>query len=217
MTPPAFASVVLDADSTLCGIEGIDWLASLRGRVTADEISALTHLAMNGEIALDAVYGRRLAIIRPTSVEVARLADAYVETLESNAREVISALSAAGVSVHIVSSGLRQALEPVVERVGLDVGRLHAVSISFDENGDYAGYDDSSLLTRANGKATLVAELRLPRPVLAVGDGATDLAMRATADAFAAFTGFIRRESVASRADMEVQSFIQLRSVALSS
>ena len=35
-----FASVVLDVDSTLCGVEGIDWLAQRRGPEMADRVRA---------------------------------------------------------------------------------------------------------------------------------------------------------------------------------
>jgi phosphoserine phosphatase len=63
---PRFASVVIDVDSTLSGIEGIDWLAALRGPEMAAKISALTDRAMRGEITLDAVYGERLKMIAPT-------------------------------------------------------------------------------------------------------------------------------------------------------
>ena len=52
-----FASVVLDVDSTLCGVEGIDWLAGLRGSDVGAQVTALTDRAMRGRIALDAVYG----------------------------------------------------------------------------------------------------------------------------------------------------------------
>ena len=52
-----FASVVLDVDSTLCGVEGVDWLAQRRGADVAARTRALTERAMNGEIPLDSVYG----------------------------------------------------------------------------------------------------------------------------------------------------------------
>ena len=62
---------------------------------------------------------------------------------------------------------------------------------------------------------TLLAEGRLPRPLLAVGDGSTDVAMRDVADAFAAFTYFARRDAVVARADLEIASFAQLARVVL--
>ena len=60
---PRFCSVVLDVDSTLCALEGIDWLARQRGGEIATRIAAVTEQAMNGEIPLEAVYGRRLEIV----------------------------------------------------------------------------------------------------------------------------------------------------------
>ena len=61
----------------------------------------------------------------------------------------------------------------------------------------------------------MVRALALPRPVLAVGDGATDLAMRPAVDRFAAFTGFVRRKPVVDAADVEISSFDQLLATVL--
>ena len=46
MTEMRFASVVLDVDSTLCGIEGIDFLAARRGPDVGERIAELTDRAM---------------------------------------------------------------------------------------------------------------------------------------------------------------------------
>src|SRR5688572_10378891 len=73
---PQFHSVILDVDSTLCNIEGIDWLAARRGPDVAHAIVRLTERAMDGEIPLEAVYGDRLALIRPTNNDIAHLARA---------------------------------------------------------------------------------------------------------------------------------------------
>jgi phosphoserine phosphatase len=90
-----------------------------------------------------------------------------------------------------------------------------AVRLSFGENGEYQGFDDVSPLTTTNGKATVVQRLYLPRPVLTVGDGITDLAARPAADAFAAFTGFAYRPAVVRGADHELMSFDQLLNLVL--
>jgi phosphoserine phosphatase len=214
-TQPVFASVVLDADSTLCGIEGIDWLAGQRGPDVATEIAALTNRAMNGEIPLDAVYGARLALIRPTRLEIQTLGDVYCRNLAPGAESAINDLLGAGVNVHIVSSGIHQALEPVLLFFQLEADVLHAVSLTFHADGAYSDYDSTSSLTLADGKAVLVNSLKLPRPILAVGDGATDLAMRSAVDEFAAYTGFVRREAVVRDADRELRSFEELRQAVL--
>ncbi|MFN2564154.1 MAG: HAD-IB family phosphatase [Gemmatimonadaceae bacterium] len=215
MTIPRFRAVVIDVDSTLCGIEGIDWLAARRGPHVAREIALLTERAMNGEIPLDSIYGGRLGLVRPAAAEVAELGRAYVEALAPGAREAIFRMRGEGVALALVSGGIRQAIRPLARELGFSEGSLHAVSVSFDDEGVYCGYDTQSPLTNQRGKKALVAALGLPRPVLAVGDGATDAAMREATDAFAAFTGFVRRERVVHSADYVVSSFRQLTDLVL--
>ncbi|MDZ7630551.1 MAG: hypothetical protein U5K74_04115 [Gemmatimonadaceae bacterium] len=70
----AFKSVVLDVDSTVSAIEGIDWLAARRSADVATTVAALTADAMDARISLDEVYERRLRIIQPTKVEIDSLA-----------------------------------------------------------------------------------------------------------------------------------------------
>jgi phosphoserine phosphatase len=212
---PAFASVVLDIESTISGVEGINWLASRRGPDVAREIAELTERAMHGEIAYEAVYGARLTRVCPTETEIIELGERYRGALAPEAIEVIDELRAAGVRLALVSGGLRQAVLPLAFSLGFTNAELSAVRVSFDARGEYAGYDERSPLTSSAGKATVVQRLYLPRPLLAVGDGATDLAMRPVADAFAAFTGFARRLSVVRSADHELTSFADLRALVL--
>jgi phosphoserine phosphatase len=87
--------------------------------------------------------------------------------------------------------------------------------LSFDERGEYQGYDRSSPLATQLGKRDVLRALQLPRPVLAVGDGSTDAAMAPEADIFAAFTGFVRREPVVAMADSELRSFDDLLELVL--
>jgi len=202
--------VILDVDSTLCGIEGVDWLAARRGPEMAARVVALTEQAMQGLIPLDAVYGERLALIRPSRDDVAALAAAYVGALSRGAADALRRLRAAGLAVVLVCGGLREAILPVALQLGFIAGDVHAVGVAFDGAGAYAGYDRASPLATQAGKRTLVESLALPRPALAVGDGSTDAAMRPAVDAFAAFTGFVRREPVVRAADIELSSFDEL-------
>lgn len=211
-----FASVIIDVDSTLCGIEGIDWLAARRGADLAAEIGRLTERAMEGAIPLEAVYGERLALIRPHAKEVAELAHAYTDALARGARDAIFAMRDNGLTLALVSGGIRQAIRPVARQLGFSDGSLFAVSVSFDESGVFVGYDAKSPLATQHGKKDVCARLKLPRPALAVGDGVTDAAMREATDAFAAFTGFVRREPVVRVADYVVTSFRELSDLVLS-
>lgn len=210
MSEPALRSVVLDVDSTLCGIEGIDWLAGLRGATTGAAITELTDRAMRGEIALDAVYGERLAAVRPSRGDVIALAAAYMDALAPGAADAVGQLHANGCRVVLVSGGLRDAILPVASQLGIADRDVHAVALRFTSSGAYAGFDATSPLATASGKRAVVTSLALPRRILAVGDGATDLAIRPAADVFAAFTGFVRRAPVVASADHVIDSFAQL-------
>ena len=212
---PRFASVVLDVDSTLSGIEGIDWLAALRGPEIATRIAALTDSAMRGDIPLELVYGERLRMIAPTRREIDTLGARYVESIAPGAADTLAALRRAGVAIALVSGGLREAIVPLARLVGADGKALTAVSIRFDRKGGFAGFDARSPLATQRGKEQVVRDLALAAPVLGVGDGATDLAMRPALDAFGAYTGFVRREPVAKAADYTIESFAQLEALVL--
>jgi phosphoserine phosphatase len=204
------ASIVLDVDSTLCGVEGIDWLAQRRGADVAQRTRGLTDRAMNGEIALDSVYGERLALIRPTRSDVDELGHVYRRTIAEGAADSIRAWTKRGLRVALVSGGIREAIAPLARELGVPV---YAVSLRFDDKGDYVDFDRASPLATQQGKLEVLRSLALPRPILAVGDGATDIAMKQAADRFVAYTGFARREQVVGAADGEVSSFDQLAQV----
>jgi phosphoglycolate phosphatase-like HAD superfamily hydrolase len=197
MTMPRFASVALDVDSTVSGIEGIDWLAARRGEVIARRVADLTTQAMQGTLPLEQVYRARLDAIRPRRDDIDALARAYVDELATGCAEAISLL--------------RLALQ-----LDFDVGDLHAVDIRFDTGGAYVGFDESSPLATSMGKHTLLATLPQSRPLLMVGDGATDLATRGAVDSFAAFTGFVSRDAVVRQADFVISSFAELAEYVLS-
>ena len=210
MSLGGYSSVVLDVDSTLCGIEGIDWLAARRGPQAGRRIAELTDRAMNGDLALDAVYGERLGAVRPSRGDLEALASAYEQALAPGAAAAIERMREAGRRIVLVSGGIRNAILPVARALGIDELDVHAVSVLVDESGEYESYDAHSPMTTADGKRGVVASLDLPRRLVAVGDGATDLAIKPVADAFIAFTGFVRREPVVAGADAVVNSFDQL-------
>lgn len=199
----SYRSVVLDADSTLSNLEGIDWLAALRGPAAEARVAALTDEAMAGSVALESVYRRRLEIIGPTVAEMEALAQAYIDAMDPTAPEALARIHAAGVVVHVVSGGLRPALLPMTRLLGIDDRRVHAVEVSWSPDGRWEDVVPTPLTTQ-NGKPQVVAALGLPAPILAVGDGATDLALRTTVDTFAAYVGFVRREAVVCHADVVV-------------
>ena len=220
---PRFHSVILDVDSTVSALEGIDWLAARRGPDVAARVTDATERAMRGEIALDAVYGERLALVRPGRDDLAALAAAYVESIVPGAAEAVARLREAGVRVALVSGGVRQAILPLARTLGVDPRDVHAVDVVVDMGGGYFAYDAGSPLATQHGKRAVADAMvagtlgapPLPRPVLAMGDGATDLAMKPAVDAFAAFTGVARRDAVVRGADHVLDTFDALAELAL--
>ena len=210
-----FNSIIFDVDSTLSGVEGIDWLAAQRGPEIAAWSAGLTEKAMEGEIPIEAVYRERMRIVKPTLPEIQELGKVYVKKMATGAAETIAALHAHDVEVIMVSGGLREAILPLARELGVDEKKLYAVSVFFGERGEYAGFDDASLLTRQSGKRTTVGQMDLKGPTLAVGDGMTDCEIKSVVQGFAAFTGFTRREAVVEQADYVVENFDQLRNLIL--
>ncbi len=202
--------MILDVDSTLSRIEGIEWLARLRGEEVFSRISEVTERAMRGELEFDGVYAARLDAVRPTREEMSALANAYIENISPGAVETIARLTADGVRVMIVSGGMLDPVLRLAAHVGILSSDVYAVRVFFDESGEYAGYDAENPCSRQMGKRTVVSGLRLDRPVLLVGDGMTDAEVKPAVDAFAAFTGAVRREKIVALADFEVTSFPQL-------
>jgi phosphoserine phosphatase len=219
MTPPLYATVSLDADSTLSDVEGIDWLAARREPIVAAQVAALTKAAMNGDVTLDSIYGKRLEIVAPSRGDVFALGETYVQRVAPDAVDVVRELIASGVRVLILSGGVREALLPLADLVGVAEQDVYAVDIKLGTTGSYLGFDPNAPLARQEGKLELLQAIssNLPRPLLHVGDGMTDAVVCHVADAFAAYTGFVRRHPVLTFSNFELTSFKELRDAVLGS
>jgi phosphoserine phosphatase len=198
-TPPPYACVIFDCDSTLSEIEGIDELAGTR----AAEIAALTNRAMSGELPLEEVYGARLDLLQPTREAVDRVAALYASRALPNAAALVAALRSLGKRVAVVSGGLREAVEPFARGLGIDSSEVHAVPAHFHADGSYAGFDEDSPLARSGGKPPIVERIAAPsRPgrTVLIGDGVTDLEAAGAVDRFVAFAGVADRPAVTAHA-----------------
>ena len=199
---PKFRTVLLDCDSTLSAIEGIDELA-IHCR---DDVAQLTDAAMRGRIPLEEVYGRRLRLVQPTRGAVEALAREYITRLVPDSAETIRALQAAGVDVRIISGGLLPAVLAVAAAVDIPASHVAAVNVMFNADGSYADFDAASPLASTGGKRVAIERWNVPRPAMMVGDGSTDLEARPVVDLFVAFAGVVERPSVVQAADVVVRS-----------
>ena len=195
----SFDVICFDCDSTLSKIEGIDELARRVG--LGEEMSKLTDLAMNGVVPLEAVYERRLSLIRPDQAGIDWLADLYIAEIVDGVKAVFAALLAQNKTVHIISGGLRQAILPLAYFLGLPESHVHAVDIYFNEDGSYRDYDLDSPLARTGGKAVVVGSLKEKGSLVMIGDGKTDLEAKQAGATVLGFGGVVDRAIVREQAD----------------
>ncbi len=193
--------VFFDVDSTLVTIEGIDVLANGN-----PEIVRLTDAAMNGEIPLDEVYGRRLEIIRPTLRDVEALGERYTQSLVDGVEETISTLQSLNVDVHLVTAGIAQAIAPLAHKLNIPSRAVHAVTLKFDDEGNYLDFDRRSFLTKTGGKELVVRAIltRSKGKSAFIGDGVSDLETKPAVSLFIGFGGVHTRARVKDNATVYV-------------
>src|SRR5262249_12675474 len=142
----SFEHVLFDCDSTLSAIEGVDELARLKGK--QGRVGLLTQKAMDGDLDLADVYGKRLRAIRPTRGQLAEIEQLYWDALVPDAREVIAALLYLGKQVYIISGGLAAPVRGFGARLGVPAENIRAVELEFNElSGAWWRYYDQSTHT----------------------------------------------------------------------
>ena len=205
-----FDLVFFDCDSTLSAIEGIDELARSKGK--AGRVGLLTNKAMDGDLDLADVYGKRLKAIKPTRAQLKTVEERYWETAVEDALEVIAALRFLEVQVFIISGGLIDAVKGFGRRLGVEPERIRAVELEYNElSGRWWDYHEPGAqqaktyldystgpLTVSHGKSRIIGELAgdLPGRRLMIGDGASDLAAQDAVDLFVGYGGVVAREAL---------------------
>ncbi|MCY4019468.1 MAG: HAD-IB family phosphatase [Chloroflexi bacterium] len=212
--------IFFDCDSTLSAIEGIDELARFKGK--GDRVGLLTSKAMDGELDLAEVYGKRLRAIRPTRAQLKAIEERYWETMVEDAAEVIAALHYLGKQVFIISGGLIDAVKGFGRRLGVDASRIRAVELEYNQlSGQwwryhepqtqhaqtYLDYDEGPL-TVSKGKSQIISELAddLPGRRIMIGDGASDLAAKEQVDLFIGYGGVLARDKVKTASEVFVSA-----------
>ncbi|HEV3188101.1 MAG TPA: phosphoserine phosphatase SerB [Acidimicrobiales bacterium] len=177
--------VVMDADSTLLQDEVIDLLGEASGR--AEEVSAITRSAMDGDIDFAEALRRRVELLAGLPASV--LDDVRLKLrLAPGARTLVRTLQRLGYVPAVVSGGFVEVLAPLLAE--LDVTYFEANQLEI-VNGALTGRVVGEILDRA-GKARALrrfaAEVGVPlEQTVAVGDGANDIDMLSVAGLGIAF------------------------------
>jgi phosphoserine phosphatase len=181
-----FRLLAMDMDSTLISIECIDEIADFAGRKA--EVAAVTASAMRGEIDWPESLRRRVKCL--AGLDANALGRVYDERLRLNrgADKLLDAAKRNGVKTLLVSGGFTYFTDRVREQLGFD----YAYSNTLDVEGSKLKGTVSGALVDAAGKAAHVARLKnelgiAREAVMAIGDGANDLAMMAEAGTSVAY------------------------------
>lgn len=203
--------LLIDCDSTLSALEGIDELGRLKGPEIFRRVEAMTNDAMEGRLAVEAVFGRRLEIIQPRAEDLREVGRRYLETIEPTAVAMLDHVRREGWTPIIVSGGFRDAIRPLADHLG--IAQVEAVDLRFAPDGSYLDYDRDFPTTRSGGKPEVVATLRRrhqPRRIVMVGDGVSDLETKPVVDLFVGFGRYVQRARVAKEADHMISSLAEL-------
>ncbi|MGK2348031.1 phosphoserine phosphatase SerB [Actinomyces sp. W5033] len=177
--------LVMDVDSTLIEQEVIELIAERAG--TRERVAEVTARAMRGELDFSQSLRERVATLAgvPQTVFAEVLAELR---LTCGARGLIEALHARGCRVGVVSGGFEEVVVPLAARLGIDHVAANRLEVC-------DGVLTGRVLGRVVDREEKVRCLRvwaqadgvsLERTV-AVGDGANDLGMIATAGLGVAF------------------------------
>ncbi len=177
--------VVMDVDSTLIQQEVIELLAAHAGRET--EVRAVTERAMRGE--LDFAESLRERVKALAGLDAAVLDEVRgAVLLTPGARTLVRTLKRLGFMVALVSGGFIEIVGGIAEELGIDRAEANRLEVV---DGRLTGNVLGEIVDRA-GKARALRrfaeEAGLPlSQTVAIGDGANDLDMLATAGLGVAF------------------------------
>ncbi|WP_130864670.1 phosphoserine phosphatase SerB [Acidipropionibacterium timonense] len=177
--------LVSDVDSTMVRTEGIDLLADCAGR--ASEVAEVTARAMAGELDFTDSLRQRVACLAGLPEGAVAEAERAV-VLTDGATELVDAAHAAGWRVALVSGGFTQMVAPLADRLHVDAHAANTLEIL---DGHLTGRVVGPVVDRRAKAAHLRSWAERfgvdLAATIALGDGANDLDMIATAGLGVAF------------------------------
>ena len=190
---------LLDLEGTLIENEFLVELASLNG--SAQRVSEITEFAMSGRICLEDAIKERIGLIKgitKTDAECLLLKT----KIRDGAFEFVRRLNETGWRVVVATNGFMFFAKPICDELG--IREVYANELVF-ENGEIVSatisVDKGNVAEKFSGKGNVL---------VAVGDGANDVAMFRHASVSFAFGN---RGEVAEHADFSVSDFFSLAGI----
>ncbi len=168
--------LLADMDSTIIQVECVDELADALG--IRAEIAAITERTMNGEIPFDRSLRERVALLEGLDREVLERIAETRTPLSPGARTLVATMKAHGAVTALVSGGFTLFTSRVRERCGFDSDRANTLEF---KDGRLTGRVVPPILDHtakvAEFDRLVAAHDLLDEDVVAIGDGANDVAM----------------------------------------
>jgi phosphoserine phosphatase len=199
--------VQLDVDSTFIQQEAIELLAAKAG--VLEQVSAITESAMRGELDFEQSLRARVALLKGLPETVIQQVQQEI-SLTDGAEELVAELHAKGHSVALVSGGFIDIIEPMIQSLSIKYYKANTLEIvdGFLTGGLIGPVIDRAAKASALREFATFSEVAMENTV-AIGDGANDLDMMATAGLSIAFNA---KPIVAESADLMINE-PSLRSV----
>ncbi|MDP5171017.1 MAG: phosphoglycerate dehydrogenase [Bacteroidia bacterium] len=207
--------IVLDFDSTFLQVEALEELAKLSlanhpeqvGRQA--EIKKVTEAGANGEISLEVSLARRMELLEAHRDHIPLLIQVLKEKVSVSIARNKAFFEKHAQQVYIISNSFRELIIPVVADYFIPESHVLGNEFVYDAEGEIVGLDENNPLASTQGKATVLAALKLPGEILVIGDAFMDYQMKVAglAHKFFAFTENVLRSQILDKADFVIHSF----------
>lgn len=205
--------LLFDFDSTFTQVEALDVLGELvlngpdkKGKL--DQIASITDKGMSGEVSFRQSLEMRMDILSGTRKDLENLIEVLKSKVSKSIKENKDFFIENSSAIHIVSSGFKDFIIPVVADFGIEASHVFANAFHWDSD-TITGFDNTNPLSRDKGKPTVVRQLGFNGKVVVIGDGYTDYEIKeaGAADLFVAFAENVKRPSVLEKADFIANNF----------
>ena len=178
--------LAMDMDSTLVTIESIDEMGDLLG--IRERIAAVTAQAMRGEIDYAEALRRRVALLAGLEEQsLERICEERMH-LSPGAETLLRRCRSEGIRTLLVSGGFSFFTTWLQQRLSIDAVFSNVLEI---DRGRLTGRVEGGIVDGAAKAARLRAEMAqlgiVPEQTVAIGDGANDIPMLATAGVSVAY------------------------------
>ncbi len=200
---------IIDFDSTFTNVEALDLLGEISLSNFSDQqdrlqkIKEITDQGMDGGMSFRESLVERLNLLQAKREHLDKLVPELKERVSKSFHRNEEFFRKHADNIYILSNGFKEFIVPIVTEYGVKPDHVYANTFEYDEADNITGFDQNNILSRNNGKARQIEQLKLEGEVSVIGDGYTDYEIKEAglASKFYAFTENVARDKVLEKAD----------------